>query len=64
MLPYVFRVMNQQAVYHWGMPGRFPGMAEIRTFRVVIVVPVQGTDIGHTKAPDKVVIYDGKKQVI
>jgi len=40
--------------------GKFPGMLETRTFRVVFVGDDHGVSIGQTAQPDKVVEYSGK----
>jgi alpha-D-xyloside xylohydrolase len=39
--------------------GRFPGMLENRTFRVVFVGEGHGTGIGQTALPDQIVTYSG-----
>ncbi|MGD0201732.1 MAG: TIM-barrel domain-containing protein, partial [Bryobacteraceae bacterium] len=39
--------------------GKFPGMLETRTFRIVFVAQDHGTGIGSTAQPDKVVEYSG-----
>jgi alpha-D-xyloside xylohydrolase len=39
--------------------GKFPGMLETRTFRIVFVAQDHGTGIGPTAQPDKVVEYSG-----
>jgi alpha-D-xyloside xylohydrolase len=44
--------------------GRFPGMLERRTFRVVLVREGHGTGGEPTAAADRVVTYDGKRQVV
>jgi len=44
--------------------GQFPGMLEKRTFHVVFVSEGQGTGIGQTARPDKVVAYSGKALAI
>jgi alpha-D-xyloside xylohydrolase len=44
--------------------GRFPGMLETRTFRVVIVRQGHGTGGEVTANPDRVVTYDGTAQVV
>ena len=44
--------------------GEFPGMLKKRTFKIILVREQQGTGIGITGKPDKIVRYDGKKQVI
>jgi alpha-D-xyloside xylohydrolase len=44
--------------------GRFPGMLESRTFRVVLVREGHGTGGEATSAADRVVSYDGKRQVV
>jgi alpha-D-xyloside xylohydrolase len=44
--------------------GKFPGMLERRTFRVVFVGEGHGTGIGQTEQPDKVVQYSGKAVII
>ena len=40
--------------------GKFPGMLESRTFRIVVVGEGHGTGIGLTAQPDKTVQYSGK----
>jgi alpha-D-xyloside xylohydrolase len=40
--------------------GRFPGMLESRTFRIVFAGEGHGTGIGQTPQPDKVITYSGK----
>jgi alpha-D-xyloside xylohydrolase len=40
--------------------GRFPGMLETRTFRIVFAGEGHGTGIGQTVQPDKVVRYTGE----
>jgi alpha-D-xyloside xylohydrolase len=44
--------------------GEFQGMLKKRTVNIVLVKEQQGTGIGITGKPDKIVRYDGKKQVI
>jgi alpha-D-xyloside xylohydrolase len=44
--------------------GEFPGMLKRRTFKIVRVKEQQGTGVGITEKPDKVVQYDGTQQVI
>jgi len=44
--------------------GEFPGMLKKRTIHIVLVKEGQGTGIGITAGPDKVVQYDGTKQVV
>jgi alpha-D-xyloside xylohydrolase len=39
--------------------GRFPGMLESRSFRVVLVGPNHGTGVDEEPHPDKVVQYSG-----
>jgi alpha-D-xyloside xylohydrolase len=41
--------------------GRFPGMLETRTFRLVFAGEGHGTGIGQTVQPDKVVRYSGER---
>jgi len=41
--------------------GSFPGMLEIRNFRIVLVKEGHGTGIEITKNPDKIILYKGKK---
>jgi alpha-D-xyloside xylohydrolase len=40
--------------------GRFPGMLEHRTFRVVIVKDGRGTGIESSSDPDRTIAYEGK----
>jgi alpha-D-xyloside xylohydrolase len=44
--------------------GQFPGMLGSRTFQVVLVREGHGTGGDATAAPDRVVTYDGKRQVV
>ena len=44
--------------------GEFPGMLKRRTFRIILVKEQQGSGIGITEKPDKVIQYDGTQQVI
>jgi alpha-D-xyloside xylohydrolase len=44
--------------------GEFPGMLKRRTINIVLVKKGQGTGIGVTDNPDRVVYYDGRKQMI
>ena len=44
--------------------GEFPGMLKNRTLIIIRVKEQQGTGIGITGKPDKVMQYDGKKQVV
>ena len=44
--------------------GKFPGMLESRTFRVVFAGENHGAGIGQTAQPDKVVSYDGKQVTV
>jgi alpha-D-xyloside xylohydrolase len=44
--------------------GAFPGMPESRTFQVVLVGQGHGTGGEPTAAPDRVVTYDGRRQVV
>ena len=44
--------------------GKFPGMLETRTFRVVFAGENHGAGIGQTAQPDKVVSYDGKQVTV
>lgn len=44
--------------------GEFPGMLRKRTFHIVLVTENQGTGVAITKKPNRVVLYDGRKQVI
>ena len=44
--------------------GSFPGMPDIRTFRIVIVSPGHGTGIDTAKVIEKMVEYNGTKQLI
>jgi alpha-D-xyloside xylohydrolase len=44
--------------------GQFPGMLKSRTFQVVLVRPGHGTGGEATTAPDRVVTYDGTRQVV
>ena len=39
-------------------------MLKRRTFRIILVKEQQGSDIGITEKPDKVIQYDGTQQVI
>ena len=44
--------------------GEFPGMLKGRTFQVVLVRSGHGTGGEATPAPDRVVTYDGRRQVV
>jgi len=44
--------------------GQFPGMLKTRTFQVVLVREGHGTGGQPTPAPDRVVNYDGSRQVV
>jgi alpha-D-xyloside xylohydrolase len=44
--------------------GKFPGMLEKRTFRVVFVGENHGTGVGQSEKADKVVEYRGKQAVV
>jgi alpha-D-xyloside xylohydrolase len=44
--------------------GEFPGMLRKRTFHIILVKEGQGTGIGITGKPDKVVQYDGTRKVV
>lgn len=44
--------------------GSFEGMLERRTFQLIIVRENHGTGIEITPLPDRIVQYDGKRQVI
>jgi len=44
--------------------GRFPGMLEERTFRVVFVTAGHGTGLEPSKTPDRTVRYHGESLVI
>jgi alpha-D-xyloside xylohydrolase len=44
--------------------GEFPGMLKTRTFQVVLVRDAHGTVGEATPAPDRVVTYDGTRQVL
>jgi alpha-D-xyloside xylohydrolase len=44
--------------------GQFPGMLKTRTFQVVLVREGHGTGGEATAAPDRVVTYDGTRQVV
>lgn len=44
--------------------GSFPGMLKDRTFNVVLVGKDHGTGVEVTATPDKIVPYDGRRQVI
>ncbi|MBN1415437.1 MAG: DUF5110 domain-containing protein [Bacteroidales bacterium] len=44
--------------------GDFPGMLNQRTFQIILVRELQGTGIGITAKPDRIVKYDGRKQVV
>ncbi len=44
--------------------GQFPGMLKNRIFKIVLVKAQHGTGIGLTSHPDKIIHYDGKKQVV
>jgi alpha-D-xyloside xylohydrolase len=44
--------------------GQFPGMLKSRTFQVVLVRSGHGTGGEATAAPDRVVTYDGSRQVV
>ncbi len=44
--------------------GAFPGMLEKRTFDIVLVKQNHGTGIEITDSPDKVVLYQGERQVV
>jgi alpha-D-xyloside xylohydrolase len=44
--------------------GEFPGMLEQRMFHVVLVRPDHGTGVGSTSEVDRVVTYDGTRQVL
>jgi len=44
--------------------GKFPGMLETRTFRIVFAGEGHGVGIGQTTQPDKVVQYSGKPVAI
>lgn len=44
--------------------GTFPGMLQLRTFRIVIVSPGHGTGVEITPNPDKVVQYYGGNLII
>jgi len=54
----------QQVLTIGDRKGRFPGMLESRTFRVVFVREQQGVGIELTEKPDKVVQYSGKEIVV
>jgi alpha-D-xyloside xylohydrolase len=44
--------------------GLFPGMAENRTFQIVLVNKNKGTGIGLTEKPDKTIQYSGDTRII
>jgi len=44
--------------------GSFPGMLRARTFHVVIVRKGHGTGVEVTDAPDKVISYQGERQIV
>jgi alpha-D-xyloside xylohydrolase len=44
--------------------GRFPGMLESRTFRIVFVSGAHGIGGSLTQAPDKTVSYAGKSVIV
>lgn len=44
--------------------GSFPGMLKARTFNVVLVGKDHGAGVGITDNPDKIISYDGQRQVI
>ena len=44
--------------------GSFPGMLENRTFNLIIVRKDYGTGIETTEKPDKIIRYDGSRQVV
>jgi alpha-D-xyloside xylohydrolase len=44
--------------------GKFPGMLNKRTFKIVIVSDGHGSGIDDTVHPDKTVTYDGRKMVV
>jgi alpha-D-xyloside xylohydrolase len=44
--------------------GKFPGMLNTRTFKVVLVGDGHGTGIEDTVGPDRVVKYDGRKLTV
>jgi alpha-D-xyloside xylohydrolase len=44
--------------------GSFPGMLENRTFHLIIVRKDTGTGIETAEKPDKVILYNGNKQVV
>jgi len=44
--------------------GSFPGMLEIRNFRIVIVKEEHGTGVDITENPDKVIQYEGEKLTV
>jgi alpha-D-xyloside xylohydrolase len=44
--------------------GKFPGMLKSRSFKIVVVGSGHGTGVEDTATPDKIITYDGKKQVI
>lgn len=44
--------------------GGFPGMLKNRIFKIVLVKAQHGAGIALTSHPDKIIHYDGKKQVV
>ena len=44
--------------------GEFPGMIKERTFKVILVNLKRGTGVVQTENPDKIIHYDGKKQIV
>jgi alpha-D-xyloside xylohydrolase len=44
--------------------GKFPGMLQKRTFKIVVVGAGHGTGVEDTAKPDKTVTYDGRKMVV
>ncbi len=44
--------------------GEFPGMIKERSFKIILVNLNSGTGVGLTENPDKIMYYNGKKEIV
>lgn len=66
--------MYSTIAFHWNdakrqlsisdRKGTFSGMLEKRQFHIILVKESHGTGIEFTKEPDKVILYQGKQQIV